>query len=130
MTHSDQSQGTTLSPADMAQIIHEALRAYAHVSGQEDLPAWEDAPEWMKASTLDGVEHYLSEPDLTQEDIHARWVADKKAHGWRFGPEKDSSRKTHPMIIDYADVPEVEKLKDRIFLKLVEAMRPDTQDLK
>lgn len=35
------------------------------------------------------------------------------AQGWRFGPERDDSRKQHPSLVAYEDLPESEKIYDR-----------------
>ena len=44
---------------------------------------------------------------------HARWVADRQLSGWAFGKVRDNELKRHPMLVDYAQLPESEKEKDR-----------------
>ncbi len=34
----------------VARTVHEALRAWAAAHGQRDIPAWDEAPDWMHAS--------------------------------------------------------------------------------
>ena len=35
----------------IAQVIHEAMRAWQRANGQTPAPAWARAPKWMKEST-------------------------------------------------------------------------------
>ncbi len=44
---------------------------------------------------------------------HDRWVADKVRNGWRYGPERDDERKVHPGIVDWEQLPDGERDKDR-----------------
>ncbi len=44
---------------------------------------------------------------------HDRWVAEKVRTGWRYGPERDDDRKIHPLIVDWEQLPESERDKDR-----------------
>jgi hypothetical protein len=44
---------------------------------------------------------------------HERWVADKLRSGWRHGPERDDTRKIHPLLVDWDQLPESERDKDR-----------------
>lgn len=44
---------------------------------------------------------------------HDRWVADKLRAGWRYGPDRDDERKIHPLLVDWEQLPESERDKDR-----------------
>jgi hypothetical protein len=44
---------------------------------------------------------------------HERWAADKLRSGWRYGPERDDAGKIHPLLVDWAQLPESERDKDR-----------------
>jgi ryanodine receptor 2 len=63
-----------------------------------------------------GVE--LSPPlrQLTEnlaENAHDLWARQRLDGGWRFGPQRDDARKTHPCLVPYAELPESEKEYDR-----------------
>ena len=47
------------------------------------------------------------------ENVHDRWAAQRIADGWRLGPTRDDSKKTHPSLIPYKNLPEEEKEYDR-----------------
>jgi len=44
---------------------------------------------------------------------HERWVADKVRSGWRYGPERDDDHRIHSGIVDWEQLPESERDKDR-----------------
>jgi hypothetical protein len=51
------------------------------------------------------------------------WAEGKRAQGWAWGPEKDLARKKHPCLTGhYTDLPEDQRVKDRLFLAIVYAM--------
>jgi hypothetical protein len=62
----------------------------------------------------DGVEYQLHNPDTTSEESHQNWMAEKRFQGWTYGPVKDFDKKTHPNLVDFVDLPDVEKMKDII----------------
>jgi hypothetical protein len=44
---------------------------------------------------------------------HERWLQEKLATGWRYGPERDDARKLSPSLVPYEQLSEAEKDKDR-----------------
>jgi hypothetical protein len=40
--------------------------------------------------------------------------------GWVYGPERDPVAKTHPDLVEYAELPQLERDKDEIFAALCE----------
>ena len=44
---------------------------------------------------------------------HERWCNDKLRTGWRYGPVRDDAHKIHPLIVDWEQLPESERDKDR-----------------
>jgi ryanodine receptor 2 len=54
--------------------------------------------------------------DLTERlasNTHDVWAQERMAQGWRFGPERNDSRKEHPSLVPYQELPEAEKAYDR-----------------
>jgi ryanodine receptor 2 len=54
--------------------------------------------------------------DLTErlaQNTHDVWAEERMAQGWRFGPERNDSRKEHPSLVPYEELPEAEKIYDR-----------------
>ncbi len=108
---------------NIARIAHEINRAYCASLGDDSQPAWEDAPEWQKASALVGVDMHLANPDATPENSHESWLAQKLADGWKYGPVKDAEKKEHPCCVPYAELPPEQKAKDYLFRATVHLMK-------
>ena len=47
---------------------------------------------------------------------------EKKKDGWKFGRTKSGVKKTHPMLVPYGDLPEVERRKDAPVNAVVDAL--------
>ena len=61
----------------------------------------------------------MSNPKITSEDIHIEWMNNKKKQGWVYGEVKDEDKKTHPCLVDYKDLSDLDKMKDSIFIDTV-----------
>src|ERR1700749_2788189 len=78
-----------LTPADLgaiAQVAHEANRAYCATIGDFSQPAWDDAPTWQRTSAIEGVQNILHGTVKVPQDSHAAWSAHKVREGWKYGP--------------------------------------------
>lgn len=47
------------------------------------------------------------------ENVHEVWAAARMAEGWTWGEQRDDTRKLHPCLIPYDQLPESEKEYDR-----------------
>ena len=47
------------------------------------------------------------------ENVHDTWAAGRIADGWTHGPERNDTKKQHPCLVPYNDLPEEEKEYDR-----------------
>jgi hypothetical protein len=60
------------------------------------------------------------------ENSHENWAAERLAGGWRYGHERNDSRKEHPCLVPYRELSDGEKELDRRSvretLKLILAM--------
>jgi len=101
---------------------HEANRAYCAALGDNSQPPWAEAPEWQRASALNGVRFHDANPNATPEASHESWYAEKEAAGWRYGVAKDPHAKTHPCMLPYHELPVEQRAKDYIFRAVVRAV--------
>lgn len=106
----------------IARTVHEALRGWAAAHGQRDIPAWDEAPDWMHASTRESVLHALENGGADGRSQHEQWLAQKTRDGWRQGAVKDTAAKTHPLMIPYDQLPEWERRKDALINALARAL--------
>jgi serine phosphatase RsbU (regulator of sigma subunit) len=112
---------------------------------------FDDLPEEIRYSNLDNASHistkllaigYRIRPvekgfkpvtlHLNSNEIetmaqieHLRWSWDKRLNGWVQGSIRDNTKKTHPGLVPYSQLPDTEKEKDRELVKLIPALLQD-----
>jgi hypothetical protein len=106
----------------IARTCHEVNRAYCAALGDGSQPPWEEAPEWQKDSAVAGVCLALNSPELTSEESHRSWCEVKWAAGWTYGPVKDTEAKTHPCLVSYEELDLSQRVKDDLFLAVVQSL--------
>ena len=47
------------------------------------------------------------------KNVHEVWAQSRIEQGWVYGQERSDALKTHPCLIPYEDLPEIEKAYDR-----------------
>lgn len=114
---------STLDEALIARVAHEVNRAYCQALGDNSQPAWADAPEWQRSSAINGVQFHLANPDAGPDHSHNAWLAEKRATGWKWGPEKNPAEKEHPCFVPYDELPVEQKAKDYLFRGVVHAFK-------
>lgn len=117
----DQVSGKEVIVVAIAWVAHESVRAYKAALG-EDMPAWEDAPEWMMQSSIDGVVYHLANPKATPEESHKNWMAQRIRDGWAYSPVTDAKLKMHKCIVPYDQLDESDKVKDYLFKSNVDTL--------
>ena len=105
----------------IAEMAHETSRAYAEMIGDHSHLPWKEAPEWQKATVVDGVVKHLHNPNITPEESHRSWYDFKKKDGWKYGPMKDPEKKEHPCMVPYGDLPITQRMKDYVFAAVIKA---------
>ena len=51
--------------------------------------------------------------ELLAKNAHEIWAQQRFADGWRYGPARDDTKKEHPCLIAYHELPEAERIYDR-----------------
>ncbi|MCR9271122.1 MAG: RyR domain-containing protein [Hyphomonadaceae bacterium] len=106
----------------IARTAHEAIKGWRLANGQESIPDWEDAPDWMVSATKDSVMMVLQDPNTSASKQHEQWMDKKLRDGWKQGPLKNPEAKTHPLLIPYEELPEVERMKDSLMNAVISAL--------
>jgi hypothetical protein len=131
----------------LARSVHEDYvrqrkRLNESIKVNSTLVPWDQLPERTKDSNRRYADHicikveaincYLtplkdwdaSDFVFTEQEVnlmasmeHERWFQEQTLDGWTFGKEKDESRKTHPSLLGWGDLPESEKEKNRDFIR-------------
>lgn len=114
-----------LNTDQIAEIAHEANRAYCQTIGDLSQPTWAAAPEWQRKSAVNGVIFHVTEHLAGRvpppSASHNSWLAEKKAEGWSYGPVKDPDAKQHPCFLPFDQLPIEQRLKDFLFGHIVAA---------
>lgn len=108
-----------ISVEQVAEICHEANRAYSKSIGEEPKASWGDSSDAIKKSAIDGVLYRWANPEVSPADMHNNWLAFKQEQGYVYGEKIDNEAKTHPCIVEYSELPEEQKIKDSLFISIV-----------
>jgi len=88
-----------------ADHIPEKLRAV----GCNFTPVLNEAPKFSGFTP--------NEIEIMAEMEHLRWNKQKFLAGWSYGEKKDAVRKTHPCLVEWKNLSEKEKEKDRVTVR-------------
>lgn len=103
----------------IAKIVHEANKVWCELNGDFSQKSWEETPQFIQDSTLNGVQFVLENLHATPELSHQNWLEYKEAEGWTYGEVKDIDKKIHPCFTEYENLPANQKAKDDIFYTIV-----------
>lgn len=116
--------GIPVTKTSIAQVAHDVNRAFCQSIGDSSQPTWEDAPEWQKASALNGVDFHLNNPEADPSQSHENWLKQKEAEGWKYGPVKNPETREHPCYLPYDQLPVEQRSKDYLFKQVVNSLKP------
>jgi len=66
-----------------------------------------------------------SETETMAKLEHERWAWEKRLKGFTYGPVRNDALKKHPCLVQYNELPELEKEKDRELVKIYPALLSD-----
>ena len=75
-------------------------------------PYNEEMNEDQLKSMIQGVKYALNNPNATSEENHENWMKMKISQGWKYGNIKDFEKKTHPDLVPFNELSEIEQKKD------------------
>jgi len=108
-----------------AIFIYDAARLAAIAAKAPVVPLpWTNRDEAFKDQFLKVIELQCG-PDREEssEALHENWVQAYLDMGWEYGPVRDTIAKTHPDIVPYAELDQLERDKDDVFVDLCEIAR-------
>ena len=59
----------------IAEVCHEANRAYCEAMGDNSQVDWGSAPEWQRSSAVNGVKFHVANPGSGPSASHESWLA-------------------------------------------------------
>jgi hypothetical protein len=105
-------------------VCHEANRALCEGLKDGSQMPFDGCEPWQRDSAIHGVEFNLDNPSAPASASHDSWLKEKTEDGWKYGPIKNVSEKTHPCFVPYADLPAEQQAKDHLFKAIVAALSP------
>jgi hypothetical protein len=117
--HEENHMATPAQIIAAARVAHEANRAYCETLGDHSQVPFDDAPDNIQQSALDGVTAVATGAVKKPGDSHANWLAFKERDGWKYGPVKDPMVKEHPSIRPFEELDASEQMKDHLFVAVV-----------
>lgn len=108
-----------------AKFVYEAARIAAIAAKAPIVPEpWEEREEDFRSQFLDVIERQCG-PDryMDAEQLHEDWVRTYATNGWRYGPVRDREKRTHPDMVPFARLGQLERDKDYVFVALCEIAR-------
>lgn len=70
-------------------------------------------PQPMDTSDVQLPEELNELVERMAKNVHEFWAQSRIEQGWVYGQERSDALKTHPCLIPYEDLPEIEKAYDR-----------------
>ena len=108
-----------------AEFVYNAARLAAMASKAPIVPAiWNEREEDFKRQFLAVIERQCGEKrSKSPEELHGSWVQSYLTMGWIYGEVYDREKHTHPDLVPYALLGQLERDKDAVFIALCEIAR-------
>jgi hypothetical protein len=108
-----------------AKFVYDAARLAAQAANAPIVPVpWDEREEPFKAQFRDVIDRQCSdERSRSPAELHQAWVEAYFKMGWKYGVDYSRSAKTHPDMVPYAELGQLEKDKDDVFVALCEIAR-------
>lgn len=108
-----------------AWFVYEGARLAAEAAGAPIIPAaWSEREEPFRAQFREVIKRQCGEQrSRSPEELHGSWMQAYLTMGWTYGPEYSCENKTHPDLVPYADLGQLERDKDAVFVSLCDIAR-------
>ena len=108
-----------------AAFVYESARLAAIASQAPVIPAsWDEREEAFRTQFLEVIERQTGDGrSCSPEELHGSWMQAYISMGWRYGETYSREAKTHPDMVPYAQLGQLERDKDSVFIVLCEIAR-------
>ena len=115
-----------------AKFVYEGARIAAIAAKAPIVPEPYDDREEPFRSQFEAVIERQTGPNRSAdaEALHEDWVRAYEKMGWVYGPVRDTEKKTHPDMVPYNELGQLERDKDEVFVALCEIARKWIYDLE
>ena len=114
-----------------AEFVYNGARLAAIAANAPIVPVpWNEREEAFRSQFIKVIERQCGDHrSRSPEELHGSWMQSYFAMGWVYGDKYDREQKTHPDLVPYADLGQLERDKDAVFVALCEIARQFVYDL-
>jgi len=108
-----------------AIFVYEAARLENVAANRPINPEpWSCRDEHFKKNMVQAVARQCGRTRLTSpRKLHDAWVIAYEKMGWKYGPERSVEKKTHPDMVPFNRLGQLEQEKDWVYFMLCEISR-------
>lgn len=108
-----------------ARFVYDAARLAAIAANAPIIPLpFDQREEPFKKQFCEVIKRQCGEKrSRSPEELHGSWMSAYFAMGWIYGEKYDPEKKTHPDLVPYAELGQLERDKDAVFIALCEIAR-------
>ena len=108
-----------------AQFVYDGARLAAIAANAPIIPVpWDEREGAFRTQFLEVIERQCGPQRSTSpEELHGSWMQAYFAMGWVYGDTYDREAKVHPDLVPYAQLGQLERDKDAVFVALCEIAR-------
>ena len=108
-----------------AEFVYNGARIAAIAAEAPIIPVqWSEREDDFKAQFLNVIKRQCGEQrSRSPEELHGSWMQAYFAMGWIYGATYDRVNRIHPDLVPYADLGQLERDKDAVFVALCEIAR-------
>jgi len=108
-----------------ATFVYDAARLAATAANAPIIPVpWAEREQPFKSQFLKVIERQCSDlRSRSPEELHGSWMQAYFAMGWVYGEKYNREKRIHPDLVPYAELGQLERDKDAVFVALCEIAR-------
>jgi len=108
-----------------AEFVYNACRLAAMSARAPIVPVvWAEREDAFRKQFLKVIERQCGEHDLcSPEELHGSWMQSYFDMGWKHGEKYNREEKTHPDLVPYVELGQLEQDKDAVFVAICEIAR-------
>ena len=108
-----------------SEFVYNAARLAAIGSNAPIVPVeWDKREQPFREQFYEVIERQCGEHrSNSPEELHGSWMQSYINMGWKYGEKYDRENKIHPDLVPYANLDQLERDKDAVFVALCEIAR-------